>query len=304
MPAYFSITLQWLKSTSWSEIADSTYAAVTSSGFGFKGGYQHYEEKSLAEIALLNQEQIDKSTEQLKNTVGVEEYIQVLFESTAYEEVRGFWFRHSDEINFVLIVPEANVLEQESAFIFLAQKLNPLLQLSIDIWKSTTVETIQTALEYDEVCPDVLSVLTGNNIMCRPFSIVPSSCLGNFKLEMTRNWSTVCLEREGVALIDESSIISQEDPPDTLDSAEVLFWAWSGKEPFWVMNDSDGSFCSEIYGLAICKYKEEDKFYRFVCSRTWTVQNDTVYDSLEEIFETTRVQSPKSEVKWHKKIFT
>lgn len=56
-------------------------------------------------------------------------------------------------------------------------------------------------------------------------------------------------------------------PPPLLDGAKVLYWAWSGDQPFGDM----GSI--EIYGFAICIYDSGD-MYRFSCDRRWEVQND------------------------------
>ena len=52
-----------------------------------------------------------------------------------------------------------------------------------------------------------------------------------------------------------------------IDGARVLWWAWSGEEPF---GHSSGV---EIYGFAICRY-DSGALYRFSCDRDWQTVND------------------------------
>jgi hypothetical protein len=71
-------------------------------------------------------------------------------------------------------------------------------------------------------------------------------------------------------------------PPDTIDGARVLEWAWSGEEPFGHVRDADGTVNIEIYGLAICQYLGSLTVYRFSCNRDWETEQDADYDSVEE----------------------
>lgn len=63
-------------------------------------------------------------------------------------------------------------------------------------------------------------------------------------------------------------------PPAELDDAEVLQWAWSGNVPFGVLRFPDGDIAAEIFGLAICRYKN-GKIYRFSCDKNWNVEQDS-----------------------------
>jgi hypothetical protein len=74
-------------------------------------------------------------------------------------------------------------------------------------------------------------------------------------------------------------------PPEFLDGAKVLEWAWSGSEPFGYMNDTDGIPVYAVYGQAICQYQNHNKFYRFTCDQDWNVVNDFDNDSIEEAKE-------------------
>ncbi len=71
------------------------------------------------------------------------------------------------------------------------------------------------------------------------------------------------------------------NPPDELDKAKVIKWAWSGKEPFGYIDAGDGSKI-EIHGLAICQYEDSHSVYRFSCDENWEVQQDSLHDSIED----------------------
>ncbi len=71
------------------------------------------------------------------------------------------------------------------------------------------------------------------------------------------------------------------EPPDLLDGAKVIKWAWSGQEPFGSVGGEDDIESEEIYGLAICSYSDHEGVYRFSCDRNWDVVQDSFYDSIE-----------------------
>lgn len=72
------------------------------------------------------------------------------------------------------------------------------------------------------------------------------------------------------------------NPPETLDGATVLFWAWSSPSPFFVMRCSDGPGEIAIHGLAICRYAGAGGVYRFSCDAQWEVENDSPWPSVED----------------------
>ena len=57
-------------------------------------------------------------------------------------------------------------------------------------------------------------------------------------------------------------------PPPMIDHARVLWWAWSGDEPF--------GFCGDVavYGLAVVRY-DSGEVYRFSCDHHWETVNDS-----------------------------
>ena len=72
-------------------------------------------------------------------------------------------------------------------------------------------------------------------------------------------------------------------PPDKLDGAKVIKWAWSGDKPFGLVPIIDnGSDSIAIYGLSICQYDDSSDYYRFSCDKDWEVQQDKDYKSVDD----------------------
>jgi hypothetical protein len=75
-------------------------------------------------------------------------------------------------------------------------------------------------------------------------------------------------------------------PPNEIDGAKVLEWAWSGSIPFGVLKysggEKDGQVAFEIYGLAICQYEKTGEIYRFSCDENWETQQDSPCSSIEQ----------------------
>lgn len=87
-------------------------------------------------------------------------------------------------------------------------------------------------------------------------------------------------------------------PPDELDGAKVLEWAWS-EVPFGVIRNTDGVLACQVHGLAICQYPKDDKVYRFSCDDKWEVQQDMDYDSFEEAKALLPAQYRQVDMVWH-----
>lgn len=90
------------------------------------------------------------------------------------------------------------------------------------------------------------------------------------------------------------------EPPDELDGADVILWAFSSRIPFFIMKYSDGTPYKPIHGFAICRYKGEKQYYRFSCDIAWNVENDQVFDSIEEAIKAANDMSMQL-ITWLKK---
>ena len=81
-------------------------------------------------------------------------------------------------------------------------------------------------------------------------------------------------------------------PPDRIDGADLLEWAWSDK-PFGEVSGI------KIHGLAICRYAGASEVYRFSCDAQWNTQQDEVYGSAIEAKHELPDQYRNSKANWH-----
>ena len=89
-------------------------------------------------------------------------------------------------------------------------------------------------------------------------------------------------------------------PTKEIDGATVLEWAWSGEKRFGVVYYEDGKIASEIFGLAICCYPNDQKIYRFSCDSKWETEQDSDYRSIEEAKSNLPWQYQEVKPKWQK----
>jgi hypothetical protein len=91
------------------------------------------------------------------------------------------------------------------------------------------------------------------------------------------------------------------EPPDYLDGARVIKWAWSGQQPFGFVANEDGTEREEIYGLAICRYDKstsKEPIYRFSCDKYWETVQDSIYDTVENAILHLPEQYRNEEANW------
>jgi hypothetical protein len=91
------------------------------------------------------------------------------------------------------------------------------------------------------------------------------------------------------------------EPPEKIDGAKVLYWAWSGNVPFFLLPSfDDGAEGIPIHGLAICQY-DNGAVYRFSCNQDWMVKNDSTHHSIEDAMSAPSGQYNVAEVRWQLK---
>ncbi|HKZ67022.1 MAG TPA: hypothetical protein VJ111_11720 [Chitinophagaceae bacterium] len=88
------------------------------------------------------------------------------------------------------------------------------------------------------------------------------------------------------------------EPPNYLDGAKVIKWAWSGREPFGTIGNTNDDEKEEVFGLAVCKYDDSDNFYRFSCDKNCQVVNDALHNSIEDAIEFLPEQYKNAERNW------
>ena len=85
-------------------------------------------------------------------------------------------------------------------------------------------------------------------------------------------------------------------PPPMIDGAKVLWWAWSGDEPFGEHYGDEGDD-RWVHGFAVCQY-ESGQFYRFSCNRHWECVNDTDAASIEKAKASIPMNYDESRIVW------
>lgn len=87
-------------------------------------------------------------------------------------------------------------------------------------------------------------------------------------------------------------------PPTHLDGARVLAWAWSDL-PFGHVASEGGTAPVAIHGLAVCRYGDEARVYRFSCDAQWESVQDEVYASVDEARQQLPAQYRAVAATWH-----
>ncbi len=90
-----------------------------------------------------------------------------------------------------------------------------------------------------------------------------------------------------------------KNPPDHIDDAKVLKWAWSGQEPFGFISSEDGREMIAVYGIAICQYEDEGIVYRFSCDKNWVTVQDAPYNNIQQAIERLPDQYKNVRAEWH-----
>ncbi len=182
MPPYFGMHLQRKTGCLPENYVAQIYAAIMGFGCPFKSGYGNgfHEVATYEEIVSWNQTKLQQGfklgrTEHCRN-----DYMQILFDSQVFSEMRGFWSYDESEISFSLIIPEYDILYCDGNSKEREARISYLRMLGIRIWETGLVNVIQTSLEIDGYY-NMDRVLAGENVMTRPFAIIPRDALKHFK---------------------------------------------------------------------------------------------------------------------------
>ncbi|MBW8199759.1 hypothetical protein [Flagellimonas abyssi] len=61
---------------------------------------------------------------------------------------------------------------------------------------------------------------------------------------------------DNIAIEKDKEVNQIIEPPDELDGAKVIKWAWSGDKSFGFIPTADSNDTIEIFGFAICQYDD------------------------------------------------
>jgi hypothetical protein len=89
-------------------------------------------------------------------------------------------------------------------------------------------------------------------------------------------------------------------PPEAIDGAVVLYWAWSAPEPFFKMYSTKEDDPIAIHGLAVCRYPDSGAIYRFSCGSNWETENDLDFDSVEDALAAPSAHYEVKRVQWQR----
>ena len=206
MPAYFDMTLQFLRKDLYPGFVADFDAHLERSGLVFGDGFWEDEGLSQGEIAVWNQKKLEADFVLGMTTHRSHDYKQTLYGFGGYGEVRGYWMNQypaEGAFTYLIIIPESEVLE-EGILIFRPQAAAEaqLRELAEKLWQFPAVKAIQTGMEEDDHTK--LRMLRKGVPACvRPFAILERDCHpyddGSQVIELTQG-------RPGLLLLDSDDL--------------------------------------------------------------------------------------------------
>jgi len=170
MPAYFSVHYSFPYSTFTPDFVGEVYNVIFNY-FPFRSGYWMSENNTLEEIISWNTSLLAKKFKLGFDQHVKHDYKQILLDSDLYSHLRLFWMCQSNEIVLHLIAPEDDIFLDDELLRYDSSKLLPLLNLSVKIWDSFGVNTIQTYHELGAPT-SYKKVLNGQQPSTEPFSVL------------------------------------------------------------------------------------------------------------------------------------
>ena len=192
MPAYFEMSLQFLRKDLYPDFIVDFDAHLERSGLRFRSGGVDAEEDSREAIAAWNQQKLEKDFCLGPTTHRSRDYKQTLYRFGDYSEVRGFWMNQYPDkglFNCSIIIPESEVVDEGNYTIFLPEQAGQLRELAEKLWQFPAVKAIQTGMEEDGHI-SLRELRKGVPACVCPFAIVERDCHpyddGSRVIELTR----------------------------------------------------------------------------------------------------------------------
>ena len=206
MPAYFSMTIHFEHKRIEPDFVREIYSQIMSNGFGFKSGFWFHRDANLDEIIKWNQKLLEKGfklgfTQHVKH-----DYMQILFLTNHYSELRGYWHYSDKEVTFSLIVPEGDILNCEGGSFFLKDKVMPLKKLAIKLWEQGMVDAIQTNVELEDGSYALSDILSGKDISANPYAILSEKAYKKFSTDYFKQMKLNKIKNNGVIIETDGTI--------------------------------------------------------------------------------------------------
>lgn len=178
MPAYFDMSLQFLRKDLYPDFIADFDAHLERSGLWFSSGYWEDEGLSRAEIAAWNQKKLEADFVLGMTTHRSQDYKQTLYDFGGYEEVRGFWMNQypdGGQFNYSIIIPESEVVDEDDYTVIRPDQAERLRELAEKLWQFPAVKAIQSGMEEDDHTK--LRMLRKGVPACvRPLAILERDC--------------------------------------------------------------------------------------------------------------------------------
>ena len=205
MPAYFEMSLQFLRKDLGPDFIANFDAHLERSGLRFSSGCWEDAGLSQAEIAAWNQKKLDSDFVLGYTTHCSNDYKQTLYSFGGYEEVRGYWMNQypaEGAFTYLIIIPESEVLE-EGISIFRPKAAAELTELAKGLWQFPLVRAIQTGLEMADPPLSLAELRRGLPPDLSPLAVVERDCHpcddGSQVIELTQG-------RPGLLLLDNEEL--------------------------------------------------------------------------------------------------
>ncbi|EFM08758.1 hypothetical protein PaecuDRAFT_4223 [Paenibacillus curdlanolyticus YK9] len=200
MPPYYSIHFSFPYSSYSPTFVEDIYTIIFKY-FPFKSGYWHAEHDSFEEIVKWNDRLLSKKFILGYDQHYTHDYKQLLLDSAMHHELRLFWMYGANEITLHFITSEDDVLLAYPPLRFDLSKLQPFINLSVDLWTSQPASVVQTYLELGE--PVRLRKLNkGAQPSIEPFCMMGRELFNKMKSSLPANYVSK-LHNRGVLVVDQ-----------------------------------------------------------------------------------------------------
>jgi hypothetical protein len=91
------------------------------------------------------------------------------------------------------------------------------------------------------------------------------------------------------------------NPPNRIDNAHVIVYlilTATNERTRKTMHIVEGNLIQEVFGLAICKYDDDEGFYLFYCDDEWRAVTDTYHASVQDAKEQAAFEYTNTEDGW------
>lgn len=205
MPAYFDLSLQFLRTDLYDGFIADFDAALERAGLTFWAGYWNAEGCTREEIAAWNQGKLTADFQLGCTEHCTHDYKQTLYRFAPYSHVRGFWMNRNPEeevFTYFILFLEREVLMEEDGICFQRERVEELLELAGRLWQFSPVRSIQTGLEFSGGPVGLGALRAGEPPCAEAFAIVEPGCLiGPYRaVELTEG-------RSGRLLLEERHLI-------------------------------------------------------------------------------------------------